>query len=356
VSGPTIGVDVTAALIGATGVARYTVQLVTAMRALEAAPEVRLGAVGRRQVPTPPELGPVRHLSVPLRVIGASWERRGPLAFERITGAVDTIHAAGPVLPSSRRPMVAVVHDLAPLRFPEAHPARDVDQLRSYVARLRRAAVVVTGSQATASLLESEVPGLAVRLTPYGRTPLGAPAADRPLARPYVLLVGAPVPRKRFVVALEAVARLGASAPDVVLVGPPGTEDDALRAAADRLGIGERFHRRVSVPDAALATWYAHAGAVVVPSSDEGFSFPIVEAHHHGIRVIATDIEVHREVGRDATTLLPVDDIAEFAAAIEAAIPAPLQGEALDRARANADRYTWSACAAATVEIHRSLV
>lgn len=350
-----LGVDVTSAITGTTGVARYTVEVVRALRELPGAPAVALAAVGRAVVRPPVALGPVRHLAVPLRAVGASWRRGGPPRFEQLTPGVDTIHAAGPVLPTARVPLVGVVHDVAPLRHPDEHPPRDVEQLRRYLAELPRTAAVVTGSAATASLLSALVPEADVHVTPWGRTPLGDPSTVRPLDRPYVLLIGAPVPRKRFPDVLEAVGRLGPGGPDVVLVGPDGADDERVAGTAARLGLSDRFHRHRAVPDEALATWYAHAAAVVVPSTEEGFSFPVIEAQHHGAPVIATDLEVHHEVSGGHATFVPVAGVAELAEALEATVAAPPAAASVEAARANAERFTWSACAAATLAVHRAV-
>jgi glycosyltransferase involved in cell wall biosynthesis len=57
--------------------------------------------------------------------------------------------------------------------------------------------------------------------------------------------------------------------------------------------------------DPVLAWLYRHAEAVLVPSLAEGFSLPLIEALVCDTPVVASDIEVHREVGRGYATFMP---------------------------------------------------
>lgn len=347
-----IAIDLTASINGSTGIARY----VTALHAeWTAEPHLVVEgfAVGRG-VHSPPE--GIHHLRVPLRWVGRSWRRAGPPRIERLVGPVDSVHASGAFVPSAHAPIVAVVYDLAALRHPELHPARDVSQLRNYVADLNRAAAVVTISQATAdSLVAMGVVGPSIHPIPLGCTDLPEPILPT-VVRPYVLAVGAPVPRKGYDDLLRAVARLNHPDLSVAIVGPPGPADAGLAQLAGELGLGRRYHRAGPVSDAALAGWYEAAVVVAAPSLDEGFGLPIIEAQRLGAPVVASDIAVHREIAGPAASFVSVRDVTALAAALEAA----MQGgsdirEQVAAGRLNASRFTWAACARATEAVHRSV-
>lgn len=66
-------------------------------------------------------------------------------------------------------------------------------------------------------------------------------------------------------------------------------------------------HAIVQLPasDPVLAWLYRHAEAVLVPSLAEGFSLPLIEALACDTPVVASDLEVHREVGREFSSFLP---------------------------------------------------
>ena len=349
----TIAYDVTSTITGATGVARYVRELATALAQHPDGPALRTFAVGRTVVSGGMS---ARRVRTPLRLVARSWAHGGPPSVERLVGPVDSVHAAGPALPTSSAPVVAVVHDLAALDHPELHPARDVAQLRRYVGGLHRVAAVVTGSRATADRLSALASGVPVHVTPYGRPALAAPEPPPLAGRPYVLAVGAPVPRKRYDLLLRAVARATPAGTAVAVVGPAGSEDRALEQLAGELGLAGRYRREVDVSDAQLAGWYAGASALAAPSVEEGFGFPLIEAQGLGVPVVASDIDVHREVAGDAAWFVPVGDDAALGEALALTL---LGGTAVDLQAhagiANASRYTWSACAAATLAVHRAV-
>lgn len=54
-----------------------------------------------------------------------------------------------------------------------------------------------------------------------------------------------------------------------------------------------------NINDQELYAWYKGASALVMPSLYEGFGLPIVEAMHFNIPIIASDIPVLREIGKD---------------------------------------------------------
>ena len=340
-----IGIDVTAAVTGSTGIARYVTEVA---RRLDHEVGVVRFAIGRGVHPPPPG---TRHLRLPLRAFDRLWSTVDRPPVEALVGDLTSLHASGPLLPPSRRPTVAVVHDLAPLLHPELHPARDVGQLQRYVARLRRADAVIAVSGATGErIADTGVSAERIHVVPNGLTELPPPVAPPLAGRRFVLAVGAPVPRKGFDDLLRAVARLDDPELRVAIVGPTGPEDDELVRLAGALGIGDRVHRAGPVSLAELAGWYCTASVVAVPSIDEGFGLPVIEALSVGTPVVASDIGAFREVAGGHAQLVPVGDLDALAAALEAAAAGPRDDPA---AVAHARRFSWDACAADTLAVHR---
>jgi glycosyltransferase involved in cell wall biosynthesis len=83
----------------------------------------------------------------------------------------------------------------------------------------------------------------------------------------------------------------------------------------------------------------------VLPSRDEGFGIPVIEALAAGTPVVASDLPVLREVGGDVVTYAEPGNPAAFAAALQGVLDAP--GDAGPR-RAHGAAYTWARCAEAT--------
>jgi glycosyltransferase involved in cell wall biosynthesis len=82
---------------------------------------------------------------------------------------------------------------------------------------------------------------------------------------------------------------------------------------------------QLSVDDATLAWLYRHAEAVFVPSLAEGFSLPLIEALVCDAPVVASDLEVHREVGRDFATFLSPLNASSWADCLHAFSATPPQ-------------------------------
>ena len=84
--------------------------------------------------------------------------------------------------------------------------------------------------------------------------------------------------------------------------------------------------------DADLQHAYRRSLCLIFPSLAEGFGLPIVEALAQGLPAIASDIPVHREVGRDLATYIPLGGPAYLARLIRSiedgstAIHAPAPG------------------------------
>jgi glycosyltransferase involved in cell wall biosynthesis len=100
------------------------------------------------------------------------------------------------------------------------------------------------------------------------------------------------------------------------------------------------------VPDDDLAAIYSGAHALVVPSEDEGFGLPAVEALACGTPVAACGIPALREVlGERATFVEPGDLLALIQAAESAARPAP-----------KPPRWTWEDAGEATWNVYERAI
>jgi glycosyltransferase involved in cell wall biosynthesis len=117
-------------------------------------------------------------------------------------------------------------------------------------------------------------------------------------------MVGTIEPRKGHALVIDAFERLWSQGADVNLciVGKQGwiveSLIDRMRTLAARQ---PRFSWLPEVSDGTLQALYQEATCLIAASLDEGFGLPIVEAAKHGLPIIARDIPVFREVGRDGT-------------------------------------------------------
>lgn len=320
--------DATPLLGPRTGVGRYVENLV---RELAERPELEVVATaftlrgaGALPAAVPPSVR-VRHRPAPARALQAAWERLDLPPVEWLTGRADVVHGTNFVLPPLRRAGgVLTVHDLSYLRYPETVAAASL-RYRTLVPRgLRRAAVVLTPSQAVAAEVRDEYAlGDRVVATPLGVDPAwfeavpfdAAELAARGLPERYLVFVGSVEPRKGLPTLLAALRELHAADPDtppLVLAGPPGwgpALDTAALPAGAVLPAGY-----LETPD--LRRLVAGAALLAFPSLYEGFGLPPLEAFATGVPVVASDIPVVREVTGTLATLVPAGDVPSLAAAL----------------------------------------
>ena len=330
-----VGLDATPLLGTRTGVGRYVAGLLSALDV-----DVTLTAFTWRGVADLPAGYPRAPRRFSARALQALWSRTDWPPVEWLSGPVDVFHGTNFVLPPTRRAAgVVTIHDLAYDAHADTVTPASL-RYRVLVPRaLTRGAVAVTATHTVAEMIRERFAAEHVAVAPLGVDPEWfAPPGTRPSGLPtdYLVFVGSREPRKNLPVLLDALARVP-DAPPLVLLGPPGW--------------GPEIEARpgVVVPGylsgADLVATVAGARALVLPSRDEGFGLPPVEALAAGVPVVVSDLPVLREVlGEHATYAAPGDPDA-LAAAIEATLRDPG-----DRAagRAHAATYTWARCAAAT--------
>ena len=265
--------------------------------------EVVVAPVGRRR---------------PLRVLSENtW-----LAAQCRRRRVEVIHHLGGTMPVvGGRPAVVTVHDVQPLDHPERFGLIKRLYLRAMLPwSVRRAEAVVTVSdfcrRRLVERLGVDSQRVAVLPAPVdpslgtGERPLGATPPD--LSHPFVLYPAVAYPHKNHEVLLRALARLVADGVDVGLVatGARGPLDTKLDKLADKLGVGERWHRVGRLPAAVLDGLFRQAVALVFPSRYEGYGLPVVEAMARGCPVVAADAGALPEVvGSGGHLLNPDDDV-----------------------------------------------
>ena len=215
---------------------------------------------------------------------------------------------------------IVFLHDLIPITHPEYCRPGDRDKHRERVLNtLNTASRIVVNSRYTADELAAFAEREGVTPPPIHAVHLGLePTFLTPLTaatpRPYFVHIGTIEARKNLAFLLSIWRRLhermGDAAPQLVLVGRYGWENEAVLDHLERSpALRGLVHQAADLPDSALATLMASARALVAPSSVEGFDLPAVEASALGVPLIASDIPVHRELVPDAQLIDPLDGL-----------------------------------------------
>lgn len=137
------------------------------------------------------------------------------------------------------------------------------------------------------------------------------------------LSVGTLEPRKGYAVALDAcdLAWGRGQAFSYVIVGSNGWRSRALQ---DRIHSHPEYGKRLfwiqDANDAELAMAYASCHCLIQSSIAEGFGLPVIEATRAGAPIIASDLDVFREVAGDQLSYFPVASAPALAECLQAAL------------------------------------
>ncbi|MFN2569084.1 MAG: glycosyltransferase family 4 protein [Candidatus Dormibacteria bacterium] len=342
------------------GIGRYARQL---SQALECAPDVQVTIA----TPSRPPLSEAR----PSRFLHA----QPPLLSTTRTVRPHLVHGLGgePVVgwPAARQ--VVTVHDVEMWRTAGPDGLRGA-ALRAYAAAvgrmLRRCAAIIAVSEITAAEAADtlRLEPRRVHVVPHGVTPefhdrrrpsdAGVLEAAGLSRGPYLLWVGSlrhHDPRKGLDILLDAVAQLPPPVPTVALAGATGREAERLASRARDLGIRMVLCGRRGDTD--LAALYRGAAVVTLPSTHEGFGFPVLEAMACGSPVVATTAGNIPAVAGEAAILVQPGDAGALSDALRSALTGPEPAARLRKlAGSRAESFTWERCAARTAEVYRQVM
>lgn len=225
----------------------------------------------------------------------------------------------------------------------------DLITLAVWKRSLRRAAVLVAASQATAAELAHVLPDVAARIRVVypGIDGFSPGAASR--KTPYLFHLSSSDPRDNTETVLAAYARLRArvpAAPVLVLAGGLGAREAPIGGEIARLGLAGSVEVLGRVSDEELVDLYRGATAYVDASLFEGFGYQVLEAMACGAPVVASNVTSIPELTGDAALLCEPDSSEQFADALARVIEEPGLAERLRGAGpARAREFTWQASA-----------
>jgi alpha-1,3-rhamnosyl/mannosyltransferase len=295
------------------------------------------------------------------------WNRLNWPPVEWLAGDADVVHAQSPLLiPARAAAQVITIHDLDFLSRPDRARA---EMRRDYPALARthahRADHIVVSSHYAAGEVVRHLGVVPARVSVCSP---GAPAWAREIAarRAYaidpgstILFVGTIDARKNVGGLLDAYERLKMRTPDAPPLVIAGRLTDAAAPLIDRVKSGTLANSvsfRGYVADHERPLLYQQARMVVLPSFEEGFGLPVLEAMACGVPVIVSNRGSLPEVAGDAAQPIDPDDVDGFAAQMKAMLDREAAVTAIARGRAQASRYTWEACATAALEVYRQAI
>jgi glycosyltransferase involved in cell wall biosynthesis len=306
---------------------------------------------------------PVVSRRLPVRLLNRLWHRlEWPPVEVLIRARVDVAHSPHPLmLPSRSAARVVTIHDLDFLQYPER---TDAEIRRDYPALVRdhahRADHIVVNSAHTAGEVHQllEVPRGAITVCRPGAPPWPARRAVPP--KGYLLFVGTLEPRKNIGGLLDGYERLLQQRPDAPPLLLAGRTTPAASRWLARLGtppLRDRVRHLGYVTDEARQQLYEGARVLVLPSFNEGFGLPVLEAMTVGVPVVASTRGAIPEVLGDAGLLVEPDDPDALADALDRLLgDDALAAASASRGVRRSLSFNWRASAEALHEAYRQAV
>jgi glycosyltransferase involved in cell wall biosynthesis len=309
-------------------------------------------------------------VKVPVRGLMWSWNRLEWPPVEWFSGPCDVVHSQSPLLiPASGAAQVVTVHDLDFLRHPdqmEAEIRRDYPALaRSHAARAD--AVIVSSQYAAGEVIrELQLDPARVHICPPGQPYWAAEVREQrerlvhrsPGDGGHILFMGTLSLRKNVGTLLEAYAALRdrlPNAPPLVLAGHRTPASARWEARCEEPPLKGHVTITGYVTTAQRIDLYANARMLVLPSYEEGFGLPVLEAMACGVPVVISSRGSLPEVAGPAAAPIDPDDAGGFAARMQTL----LEGDpsaAIARGLEQAAQYNWDTCAAAARRAYRSAI
>jgi glycosyltransferase involved in cell wall biosynthesis len=300
---------------------------------------------------------------------------RIPWAFPRALRRAECslVHVQYIAPPRSPCPVVASIHDVAFVRYPEFFTRWE----RLYLSRLvprsaaRAAAILTLSEHSKKELIEVYgIPPDKITVTALAPAPSFRPL-DRSQAAafvkerfavdaPYLLFVGNLQPRKNLVGLLEAFEILREKknvTHRLIVVGKKTALSGEALARASSPAIRDAITFTGWVSDEELAWLYNAADLFVFPSYYEGFGLPIVEAMACGTPVLASQRAPMPEIAGGAAALVEPSFHDQIAESILVLLRDPFLRPRLAKAGlARAATFSWERAARETLAVYRRVL
>jgi glycosyltransferase involved in cell wall biosynthesis len=360
------------------GSGRYARELIAAM--LEVEPDTRLtawvGSTAPADLQREPWAAEVEWVRLPVPGVGSPWHLWheligiGLAARRRRIQVVHGLAYLAPVLHPGVA-SIATILDVIWMHHPEAAGRRFRLVMRTLTPLLGRTSNrIIAISQAAREDIATTLrldPGK-IDVTPLGIDSGVGRAAAEPTpreeqalrerlgldSRPVVLCVAAKRPHKNLHGLVRAFALLHEPRPQLVLPGSPNDYERELRRLACELGVQGSVRFPGWISDEQLQGLYRMAACFVLPTFQEGFGLPVLEAMARGVPVACSNIPTLHEVAGNAALLFDPHSPRSIAHAIEALMgDQRLCRDLVKRGHDRCATFTWRRTAETTLASYR---
>lgn len=350
------------------GIGRYALNLVRALSARVDGTRSLVGFVPRVSHDTVRQLEGFIPLLVgidvslfPRSVLARAWERGVAIPKREVTYSPSLF---APLAEHGQH--IVTIHDAVPWTHPETLTKRGAHWHRAMGERAQRFAdIVVVPTDAVASRLSTFLT-LGDRIRVIGGAPTSdlvvpVDADDRrsalELPAAYITFIGTLEPRKgleQLLIALASIEDLS-----LVVIGPQGWGGVSVNDLVSRTGIAPHRVRALGrLGDSDLAAVLSASRGLVVPSIEEGFGLPVLEAMSLGVPVVHSTAEALREVAGQSAIAVDVhgkNGTIKLAEALTGLDDETLRRDLGSRGKARAAQFSWDASAARLASVLEEL-
>jgi glycosyltransferase involved in cell wall biosynthesis len=299
---------------------------------------------------------------IPVTFLNLAWHRLEWPPVELLAGPVDVAHSLHPLLmPARRAAQVVTVHDLYFLDRPEntaVEIRRDYPALAA--SHARRADAVITVSEYTAGNIRSQ---LALDRDTIAICPPAAPPwtpVEPRDPKGHILFMGTVEPRKNVQTLLRGYASLVArrpETPELVIAGRIAEACQGILRDIAAPPLAGRVRPVGYVTGDDRERFYREASMLVLPSFDEGFGMPVLEAMTLGIPVVISTRGALPEVAGDSGLEVDPEDHEGWSRAMERLLTdESLASRNAAAGIARARRFSWDATAARVLDTYRAAI
>ena len=363
------------------GSGRYARELIPAL--LEAEPGIELtawlGSTAPEDMLREPWAQEVRWVRLRVPGVGSPWHLWhelvgiGLAARRRRLNVVHGLANLAPVVTPHVASVVTIL-DVIWMHHPETMDARARVAMRTLTPLCGRSSNrVIAISQAAAEDVSAM---LSIPLRKFDVTPLGmaqhsangvrAGAATRERLGlrdgPLVLCVAAKRRHKNLDGLIRAMTHLRERSenglrPLLVLPGSPTSYERELRELAVEVGVEHDVAFPGWISEDEIESLYAQASCFVLPSFQEGFGLPVLEAMARDVPVACSDTSSLPEVAGDAALYFDPCDEWEIARQVQRLLSdRALVEELVSRGRARCEQFTWRRTAELTLRSYRRAI
>ncbi|MCB0325126.1 MAG: glycosyltransferase family 4 protein [Bdellovibrionales bacterium] len=285
-----------------------------------------------------------------------------------LCASVDLFHSPHYTLPFALPiPAVVTIHDIIHVTYPDSPLHRPTARML-IASAIRRSRRVITVSEHSARQIRQNfrvAPGMLSAIpnavsTGISRTEqstITEVCARYGVKGEYLVFVGSDRPHKGYRMLQECWSLLQqkrATTPTLVVIGD--RFDEATKRLGRDLRIADAVHYLGAVSRRDLSALLSGARALLVPSLEEGFCLPALEAFACETAVVSTPIPAIAELGGDLVRFADGFDAPAFADAVAAVLAIPLTDRFRVGAGERAARFSRLAVAQATFDVYRSVL